>query len=99
MLDALGDLKRTNYCGALRASDADKEVMLMGWVHRRRDLGQLIFVDLRDRAGIVQVVFNKEANPAVHAKAEDLRGEYVIAVKGRVVKRGKSKLSRANCIC
>jgi aspartyl-tRNA synthetase len=90
MLDALGELKRTNYCGALRASDADKEVMLMGWVHRRRDLGQLIFVDLRDRAGIVQVVFNKEANPAVHAKAEDLRGEYVIAVKGRVVKRGKS---------
>jgi aspartyl-tRNA synthetase len=90
MLDALGDLKRTNYCGALRASDTDTEVTLMGWVHRRRDLGQLIFVDLRDRAGLVQVVFNKEANPAVHAKAEDLRGEYVIAVKGRVVKRSKA---------
>ncbi|MGA8075277.1 MAG: OB-fold nucleic acid binding domain-containing protein, partial [Candidatus Acidiferrales bacterium] len=90
MLDSLGNLKRTHYCGALRASDADSEVVLMGWVHRRRDLGQLIFIDLRDRAGIAQIVFNKEQHPHIHAKAEQLRGEFVVAVKGRVVKRQKS---------
>jgi aspartyl-tRNA synthetase len=90
MLDSLGNLKRTNYCGALRASDADNDVVLMGWVHRRRDLGQLIFIDLRDRAGIAQVVFNKEQNPEAHAKAEELRSEYVVAVEGRVVRRQKA---------
>ena len=90
MLDSLGNLKRTHYCGALRTSDADTEVVLMGWVHRRRDLGQLIFIDLRDRAGIAQIVFNKEQHPHIHAKAEQLRGEFVVAVKGRVVKRQKS---------
>jgi aspartyl-tRNA synthetase len=90
MLDSLGNLKRTHYCGALRASDADTEVVLMGWVHRRRDLGQLIFIDLRDRAGIAQIVFNKEQHPHIHAKAEQLRSEFVVAVKGRVVKRQKS---------
>ncbi len=60
MLDSLGTLQRTHYCGDLRAADADKEVVLMGWVHRRRDLGNLIFIDLRDRAGLAQIVFNKE---------------------------------------
>ena len=59
-LDLLGDWKRTQYAGDLRAADADKEVVLMGWVHRRRDLGNLIFIDLRDRGGIAQIVFNKE---------------------------------------
>jgi len=90
VLDTLGNLKRTHYCGALRASDTENEVVLMGWVHRRRDLGQLIFIDLRDRAGIAQIVFNKEQNPEAHAKAEDLRSEYVVAVEGRVVRRQKS---------
>jgi aspartyl-tRNA synthetase len=90
LLDTLGNLKRTQYCGSLRASDADKEVVLMGWVHRRRDLGQLIFIDLRDRAGIVQVVFNKEQHPEAHAKAEELRSEFVVAVEGRVLRRGKA---------
>ncbi len=90
MLESLGNLKRTQYCGSLRASDADKDVVLMGWVHRRRDLGQLIFIDLRDRAGIAQIVFNKEQQPEAHAKAEDLRAEFVIAVEGRVVRRQKS---------
>ena len=89
MLDQLGNLKRTHYCGELRASDAEKDVVLMGWVHRRRDLGQLIFIDLRDREGIAQIVFNKEQHPTAHAKAEELRSEYVVAVKGRVLKRGK----------
>jgi aspartyl-tRNA synthetase len=90
LLEALGDLKRTNYCGDLRASDAEKEVVLMGWVHRRRDLGQLIFIDLRDRAGIAQIVFNKELHPEAHAKAEQLRSEFVVAVEGRVLRRQKA---------
>ena len=90
MLEALGNLKRTNYCGDLRAADADKDVVLMGWVHRRRDLGQLIFIDLRDRAGIAQIVFNKELNPEAHAKAEQLRSEFVVAVEGRVLRRQKA---------
>src|SRR5271156_485957 len=89
MLDSLGNLKRTNYCGALRASDAGTEVVIMGWVHRRRDLGQLIFIDLRDRAGIAQIVVNKEDHPHIHAKAEQLRSEFVVAIKGQVVKRQK----------
>ncbi|MGB8541486.1 MAG: aspartate--tRNA ligase [Candidatus Acidiferrales bacterium] len=90
MLEALGNLKRTNYCGDLRASDADKNVVLMGWVHRRRDLGQLIFIDLRDRAGIAQIVFNKELHPEAHAKAEQLRSEFVVAIEGRVLRRQKA---------
>jgi aspartyl-tRNA synthetase len=90
VLDTLGNLKRTHYCGALRAADADKEVVLMGWVHRRRDLGQLIFIDLRDRAGIAQIVFNKEQQAEAHKKAEELRAEFVVAVEGRVVRRQKS---------
>jgi len=89
LLDSLGNLKRTQYCGSLRVSDADKDVVLMGWVHRRRDLGQLIFIDLRDRAGIAQIVFNKEQNPEAHAKAEELRSEYVVAVEGRILRRQK----------
>jgi aspartyl-tRNA synthetase len=90
VLEALGNLKRTNYCGALRVSDADKDVVLMGWVHRRRDLGQLIFIDLRDRAGIAQIVFNKELHPEAHKKAEELRSEFVVAVEGRVLRRQKA---------
>ena len=90
MLESLGNLKRTIYCGDLRAADADKDVVLMGWVHRRRDLGQLIFIDLRDRAGIAQIVFNKELDPEAHAKAEQLRSEFVVAVEGRVLRRQKA---------
>jgi aspartyl-tRNA synthetase len=89
VLDSIGHLKRTHYCGDLRAGEAGGEVVLMGWVHRRRDLGQLIFIDLRDRAGIAQVVFNKEQHPAAHRKAEELRAEYVVLVEGRVVRRQK----------
>jgi len=74
-------------CGALRLSDAGKKVVLMGWVNRRRDLGQIIFVDLRDRTGVTQVVFNYELNAAVHQKAEALRNEFVIAAIGTVKRR------------
>ena len=87
MLDFLGDLRRTHMCGALRASDAGKKVVLMGWVNRRRDLGQIIFVDVRDRTGVTQVVFNHELNAGVHEKAEALRNEFVIAAIGTVKRR------------
>ena len=89
LLDFLGDLKRTNRCGELRAADVGKTVVLMGWVHRRRDHGQLIFIDLRDRSGLVQVVFHKEQAPEAHAKAESLRAEFVAAIEGRVARREK----------
>jgi len=89
VLDFLGNLKRTNYCGSLRASDADRDAIVMGWVAKRRDLGNLLFLDVRDRTGIVQVVFNKETQPEAHAKAEQARSEYVVAVEGKVIKRQK----------
>ncbi|MHB8137634.1 MAG: aspartate--tRNA ligase [Smithellaceae bacterium] len=76
--------KRTHYCGSLSESDKGKEVILMGWVHRRRDHGGVIFVDLRDREGIVQIVFNPEAGETVHGEAHKIRSEYVLAVKGNV---------------
>jgi aspartyl-tRNA synthetase len=94
LLDFLGDLQRTHKCGALRSSDAGKEAVLMGWVNRRRDLGNLIFIDLRDRTGITQVVFNKELNPAGHAKAETLRNEYVIAAIGTVKQRDANTFNK-----
>ncbi|MFB0505224.1 MAG: aspartate--tRNA ligase [Thermodesulfobacteriota bacterium] len=87
MVDFLGDLRRTDYCGSLRPSDEGREVVLMGWVQRRRDHGGVIFVDLRDREGIIQVVFNPEINPEIHAKAHRIRSEFVLAVKGEVTMR------------
>ena len=90
MLDNLGNLERTHSCGALRAADVGKTVTLMGWVARRRDFGPLTFIDLRDRDGITQVVANEEKAPAAHAKAKDVRGEYVIAVTGEVVLRDET---------
>ncbi len=89
-LDSLGTLQRTHYCGNLRAADDAKDVVLMGWVHKRRDLGNLIFIDLRDRSGLAQIVFSKELHAAVHGRAEELRSEFVVAVTGRVVKRQKA---------
>ena len=94
MLDFLGDLQRTHKCGVLRAADAGKKAVLMGWVNRRRDLGNLIFIDLRDRTGVTQVVFNKELNAASHAKAETLRNEFVIAAIGKVKQRDPSTFNK-----
>ena len=81
--------KRTHYCAELRESDIGSEVSVMGWVQRQRDLGALIFVDLRDRTGIVQLAFDSESDKDIFEKAFRLRAEYVIAVKGTVRARGE----------
>ena len=84
MPDLLGNMRRTHHCWELGAADVGKEVVLMGWVHRRRDHGGVIFVDLRDREGITQVVFNPKVDRKIHAKAHEIRNEYVLAVRGKV---------------
>jgi aspartyl-tRNA synthetase len=87
VIDFLGDWKRTSYCGMLTAEDIGKEVVLMGWAMRRRDHGGLIFVDLRDREGLAQIVFDPEIKEEAHRKAEGIRNEFVLAVKGKVAPR------------
>ena len=93
MLDFLGNLERTNMCGELRAANAGQQVVLMGWVNRRRDHGNLIFLDLRDRTGIAQVVLDKELTPEGHLKGEQVRPEYVVAVVGKVRLRSKDAIN------
>ena len=93
MLDFLGNLERTQLCGTLRATDAGKQVVLMGWVNRRRDHGDLIFLDLRDRSGICQIVLDKELVPEGHAKGEHVRPEYVVAAVGKVGLRDKDAIN------
>ncbi len=92
-LDFLGDLRRTHMCGDLRASDAGTRVLIMGWVHRRRDLGKVIFIHLRDREGVAQIVFNAGIDQAAHEKAEALRPEYVVAVEGMVTLRSPETIN------
>jgi len=89
LLDFLGTLTRTHNCGELRASDDGKSVVLLGWINRRRDHGNLIFLDLRDRFGITQIVLDKDLSPEAHAKAEQSRPEYVVAAIGKVRVRGE----------
>ena len=86
-IDPLGDWKRTHHCGELRAEDIGKEALLMGWVNSRRDMGNLIFIDLRDREGITQIVFDPRENEESHRRARVLRNEWVVAVKGAVSPR------------
>ena len=93
MLDFLGNLERTQLCGELCAADAGKQVVLMGWVNRRRDHGNLIFLDLRDRSGICQIVLDKELVPEGHAKGEHVRPEYVVAAVGKVRLRDKDAIN------
>jgi aspartyl-tRNA synthetase len=87
MADVLGDLTRTHYCGALRESDIGKKVTLMGWAATRRDLGGVVFIDLRDREGLCQVVARPEVSKEAHTKADHVRSEHVVAVTGEVTRR------------
>ena len=95
MAEFLGELRRTDYCGTFRISDCGKQVVVTGWTQKRRNLGSLIFVDLRDRTGIVQVVFDETCAKEVFDKAEQIRSEYVLAVKG-VVRERSSKTNKAS---
>ncbi|MGO8776803.1 MAG: aspartate--tRNA ligase [Terracidiphilus sp.] len=93
MLDFLGTLERTHMCGTLRAADAGQPVVLMGWVNRRRDHGNLIFLDVRDRSGICQIVLDKELTPEGHLKGEQVRPEYVVAAVGKVSLRDQDAIN------
>ena len=90
----LFDLKRTHDCGALRATDVDSQVVLMGWVATRRDLGGRIFIDLRDRGGITQIVFGPDLDAEAHKLADELRSEFCVGVSGRVISRGGNANSK-----
>ena len=93
MSDTLGEMRRTHTCCELGADDVGKEVVLMGWVQRRRDHGGVIFIDLRDREGITQVVFNPDVNKKVHKKAHVIRNEYVLGVQGKVDNRPEGMIN------
>ena len=93
MPDLLGNMRRTHSCCELGAKDIGREVVLMGWVLRRRDHGGVIFVDLRDRDGLTQVVFNPEVDKAVHEKAHAIRNEFVLAVRGKVDPRPEGMIN------
>lgn len=92
-LNLLGNLQRTHLCGELGPKASGQSIMLMGWVNRRRDHGNLIFLDLRDRSGIVQIVLDKELCPAAHRIAEAVRPEYVVAVQGKVRSRDAASIN------
>jgi aspartyl-tRNA synthetase len=89
MLDVLGNLEKTHSCGELRETNVGEQVVLMGWVAKKRDFGVFTFIDLRDRDGVTQIVVSEETAQDAHAKAKLLRGEYVVAVKGEVFSRAE----------
>lgn len=86
-MESMGTLRRTHSCNELTSADIGKEIILMGWVLRRRDHGGVIFIDLRDRHGLTQIIFNPEVNPEVHEKAHKIRSEWVLAIRGKVAAR------------
>ena len=92
MAETMTGLKRTHYCGVLRPADEGKEVTVCGWVQRQRDLGQLIFIDLRDRTGIIQLAFDDSTDRAIFDKAFGIRAEYVLAARGIVRERSSKNL-------
>ena len=89
-METIKGLKRSDYCGTLALKDEGREVTLFGWAQRQRDLGNLIFIDLRDKTGIVQISFNDKTDRAIFEKAQSVRSEYVLALKG-IVKERESK--------
>ena len=94
MSEFLGQMKRTDYCGEITVAEVGKELTVMGWAAKRRDLGGLIFVDLRDRTGIIQVVFDASvATKESFEKAENVRSEYVLAVRGKLRRRGDDAIN------
>jgi aspartyl-tRNA synthetase len=93
MAENIKGMKRTHRCAEVTSEDIGREVVVMGWAHKRRDLGGVIFIDLRDRSGVLQVVFNVETDSALHAKAEQIRSEYVLAIKGILVNRSEDTIN------
>ena len=93
MVELMNGLKRTNYATELTLNDVSREVVVMGWTQKKRNLGSLIFVDLRDRSGIIQAVFDKTVDENLFDKAENIRSEYVLAIKG-VVRERQSKTDK-----
>ncbi len=93
-MENIQGMKRTHRCAELTVADNGKEVVLMGWVQRRRDLGALVFVTLRDRSGIIQVVFNSDTNPELHEKALQVRSEFVLAVRGTLQLRSPEAVNK-----
>ncbi|MDI3547673.1 MAG: aspartyl-tRNA synthetase [Halanaerobiales bacterium] len=93
MGESIAELSRTHHCGELSLANIDESVVLMGWVQRRRDHGGVIFIDLRDRSGLVQVVFNPDIDEESFVRADSLRSEYVIAVEGKVEKRPEGNVN------
>ncbi|MBE9528601.1 MAG: aspartate--tRNA ligase [Proteobacteria bacterium] len=93
-METLGDWKRSCYCGEVSSNNIETDLVLMGWVQRRRDHGGVVFIDLRDREGLVQLVFNPEDDPDLHARAHDLRSEFVLAVKGKVRARPEGTVNK-----
>ncbi len=94
-IDSLGDWKRTHDCGSLLEEDVGQGVVLMGWVNSRRDLGNLIFIDLRDREGITQIVFDPQVDEESHGRAHILRNEWVLAIRGKVAHRLEGQENRS----
>ena len=92
----IDELKRTHDCGALRAADIGSEVVLFGWVANRRDHGHLVFVDLRDREGLTQIVFDPDSSPEAHRLSDSLRSEWVVGVRGKVRSRGEQFSKKEN---
>ena len=85
---------RTNTCGEITKKEVNKKVTLCGWVHRRRDHGGIIFIDLRDRYGLTQIKFDPEINKETHAQADKLRNEWVIRATGKVIARPETMINK-----
>ena len=92
-LDPLGTMRRTQFCGEVRPEQVGQQVTLCGWVRRRRDHGGVVFIDLRDRTGIAQVVFKPDNAPEAHGRAQQIRSEWVLAVRGRLERRAEDAIN------